>query len=118
MKSSDDYDKKLWDRRRKNLRILIAAENTDPTNIARECNLSPNTLTKFFSGASESLSTRTLDRLLPALGKSNINQLDTDNPLHDPYGELLKIIQDLSISDQYNLLDEVQKRYANDEPAK
>lgn len=101
----------MWNRRRRNMRILLAAADISGTNLARDAGLSPNTITKFLSGSTPTLSPRTLDRVLPRLGLRSIDQLDTDNPIADPKNQLMKILDrlDQGILDQ--LVAELEARF-------
>ena len=100
-----------WDRRRQNLRILIAARGTNATQLALSAGLSPNTLTQFLSGHTGSLSSATLSKILPLLEVTSVEDLDTDNPLADPGIAIRRLVDRLSTSDQYSLLEELRARF-------
>lgn len=108
--TSDELAK--WDRRRRNLRILIAADGKDPTNLAREISLSPNTLTKFLNGSSPTMSPRTAEKVLPKLGLRSLDQLDTDNPINDPRVRLERLARQLDAHDLERLVGELEVRFA------
>ncbi|KIC42219.1 hypothetical protein RA27_02170 [Ruegeria sp. ANG-R] len=109
--SEEDIEK--WERRRRNIRILITALDTDPTNFATSVGISPNTLTKFVYGKTPTLSSRTLDLILPPLGLASVDQLDTDNPLTDPRIRLQKIITNLDGVEQERLAQELEVRFSD-----
>lgn len=106
-----DDEKNNWDRRRRNIRILLAAEGLDATNLARDIGLSPNTITKFLSGKTPTLSPRSMDRVLPGLGLRSVDQLDTDNPLSDPKIRVQKVIDRLDGPVVDQLAAELEARF-------
>jgi transcriptional regulator with XRE-family HTH domain len=104
-------DRAKWDRRRRNMRILIAAQGTVGTSVAREAGLSPNTLTKFLNGSSLTMAPRTLEKVLPLLNLSSVTQLDTDNPISDPRTKLDRIVDKMHPSDLERLVQELEVRF-------
>lgn len=100
-----------WERRRRNLRILIAAAGTNATRLCEEVHLSPNTLTKFLSGNTARMSERSLDKLLPALGLSYVSELDTDNVLFEPRNRLRKLLDRVPDGSVESLLNELEGRF-------
>lgn len=101
-----------WDRRRKNIRILMAMAGTNPTSLAASVGLSPNTLSKFTNGSNHSLSPRSLGLVVEALGLSSASDLDTDNPINDPKVTLRKLIDGLPEEKLPDLLKELEVRFA------
>jgi len=104
----------MWERRRRNMRILITAAGTDGTNVARSVEMSPNTLTKFLRGETPTLSTKSLDKVLPALDLTHVGQLDTDNPLTDPKIRLQRVIDQIDGPESERLARELEARYLSD----
>jgi transcriptional regulator with XRE-family HTH domain len=101
-----------WDRRRKNIRILMAVAGTNPTKLAESVGLSPNTLSKFTGGSTQSLSPRSLGLVVEGLGLSSTSDLDTDNPINDPKVTLRRLIDGLPEEKLPALLKELEVRFA------
>lgn len=101
-----------WERRRKNIRILMAVEGTTPTSLAERVGLSPNTLSKFTGGATKSLSPRSLGLVVGGLGLSSASDLDTDNPINDPKVTLRRLIDGLPEEKIPGLLKELEVRFS------
>ncbi|KPD10893.1 hypothetical protein [Phaeobacter sp. 11ANDIMAR09] len=101
-----------WERRRKNIRILMAVAGTNPTSLAESVGLSPNTLSKFTGGATQSLSPRSLGLIVDGLGLSSASDLDTDNPINDPKVTLRRLIDDLPEEKLPALLKELEVRFS------
>lgn len=102
-----------WDRRRRNIRVLMAERNIGSTKLAMSCGLSPNTLSNFLRGVTKTLSSTSLDLILPKLGLTSVQELDTDNPLADPLIDVMKIIKNLDHYNQLKLLEELRSRWPN-----
>ena len=100
-----------WERRRTNLRILIAAANTNATKLSEAAGLSPNTISKFVNGSTGKISEDSLQKILPVLGLSSATDLDTDNPLSDPRGQIRRLLEGVPESEVLKLLDELRERY-------
>lgn len=105
-----------WERRRKNSIIFMALMGTNATALAKANNLSPNTLTKFTSGKTEKLSNKSMQALLKGLNLSTPEDLDTDDPIHNPEAELRRIIRSIPKKDLPDLLRELQIRFPNEKP--
>ncbi|WP_154667807.1 helix-turn-helix domain-containing protein [Leisingera caerulea] len=101
-----------WERRRRNIRILMAAQGTNPTKVANSVGLSPNTLSKFTSGSTATLSHRSITKVVSALGLSAVEDLDTDNPLNNPRAVLRQLIEDLPDEVLDPLLRELEVRFS------
>ncbi|UWQ76795.1 helix-turn-helix transcriptional regulator [Leisingera sp. M658] len=101
-----------WERRRRNIRILMAAQGTNPTRVANSVKLSPNTLSKFTSGSTAELSQRSIVKVVEALGLSSVSDLDTDNPLSNPKAVLRQLINDLPDEVLPALVRELEVRFA------
>ena len=86
----------IWDRRRRNLRALIAYKGTKPSIISREAKLSVNTLSKFLTGETRSLRWESLERVCNALDIPNIYILDSKNPLSESRASLYQMIEKMS----------------------
>lgn len=108
-----DDEKKLWDRRRLNLRLHITAAGTNATKLSTDQKLSPNTLTKFLNGQTQTLSNRVADLILPQLGLESVSQLDTDDPLSDPKIKLNRLISGMSNAAKHSLFEELSSRFPN-----
>lgn len=100
-----------WDRRRINVRILMAARGTNATRVADAVGLSPNTLSQFTSGRSKTLSTRSLTKILPELGLSAVEDLDTDTPLDNPRASIRRLLDLIPDKDLPDLLQELKDRF-------
>ncbi len=104
-----------WDRRRTNIRILIAARGTNATTLARDCGLSPNTLTQFLKGTNSHLSAKSLGAILPSLGIQSAEDLDTDNVLSDPRSAIRRMLSQIPDTEIPSLLEELRSRFPNAE---
>ena len=101
-----------WERRKRNIKILCAANDVTPTEVALAKNMSPNTLTKFLNSKTpRSLSARSLALVLDYFNLIDEASLDTDNPLSDPKITLRRIIDDLSPENAIILNRELQSRF-------
>ncbi|AUC54276.1 hypothetical protein CDO87_14300 [Sagittula sp. P11] len=100
-----------WERRRVNLRILMAAQGTNATKVARAAGLSPNTLSQFTSGRTSYLSEKTLSKVLPLLGLSATEDLDTDNPLRDPRVAIRRFLDVIPDADLEELRLVLERKY-------
>jgi len=104
-----------WERRRRNIKILCAANDVNPTEVALAKNLSPNTLTKFLNAKTpRSISAKTLALVLDYFELSDESDLDTDNPLTDPKIALRRIIDKLSPEDAIVLTRELNARFSSE----
>jgi DNA-binding Xre family transcriptional regulator len=101
-----------WERRRRNIRVLMAVAGTNPTSLAESVGLSPNTLSKFTNGSTQHLSERSLTLVVKALGLTSATDLDTDNPINDPKVVLRRLIDDLPPEMLPGLLKELEVRFA------
>lgn len=101
-----------WERRRRNIRILLAVLGTNPTEFALSVGLSANTLSKFTNGSNETLSERSLAKVVDGLKLSSASDLDTDNPINDPKVVLRRLIDDLPSDLLPALLRELETRFS------
>jgi len=102
-----------WDRRRRNIKILCAANDVTATEVATALNMSPNTLTKFLNAKTpRSISARTLSLVMDYFGLTDESDLDTDNPLTDPKITLRRIVENLSPEEAIVLTRELKARFS------
>lgn len=102
-----------WERRRRNIKILCAANDVSATEVANAKGLSPNTLTKFLnSNEPRALSPKSLSLVLDYFKLSDESDLDTDNPLSDPKIALRRVIDGLSPEDAITLHRELSARFS------
>lgn len=102
-----------WERRRRNIKILCAANNVNATQVARAQDMSPNTLTKFLNSddPQRALSPKSLALVLDYFGLSDEADLDTNNPLNDPRTSLRRIVSELPEEEAIKLDRELKARY-------
>jgi len=100
-----------WERRRTNLRILMAVAGTKPTPLAEAAGLPGHTLTQFMSGGQRTLGEDKLVKLLPLLGLTATIDLDTDSILDDPKVDIRRIIDRVPPEKLPDLLKELQDRF-------
>lgn len=101
-----------WERRRVNLRILMAAKGLKPTPLARAVDLSPNVITQFTNGTSKTLSDQTLAKILPLLGLETAAELDVNNPLaENPRIAIRKHLETIPEDRLPDLLRELKDRF-------
>lgn len=93
--STDDTNE-LWDRRRRNLRALIAYKNTRPSAVSKAADLSVNTLSKFLRGETHTLRWESLEKVCTVLGISNAAILDSSNPLSDAKMKLFALVEKMT----------------------
>ena len=89
----------IWERRRKNLRAVLAYKGSTATAASKQSGLSINTVSKFIRGETFSVRQDTLDKLCAVAGLSNSAMLATDNPLSANKNRLFEIIANLSDAD-------------------
>ena len=99
-----------WDKRRRNLRILMANANIKPSPLANSVGLSSNVITQFLNGKTVP-SHQTLERILPALGLTNVSDLDADNVLDDPRVSIRRMIELVPDEDLEKVLMELRERF-------
>lgn len=102
-----------WERRRRNIKILCAANGVNATQVANAQEMSPNTLTKFLNSKDpdRALSPKSLALVLDYFNLSDEADLDTDNPLNDPRASLRRTISELSEEEAIKLDRELKARY-------
>lgn len=103
-----------WNRRKVNIRVLIAYHGTSATQVANERGLSPNTLTKFLNSPPESdrkLSAKTIHEIVQHFGLSDESDLDVENIISDPKLALRKIIETLTSDQAEALQRELEHRF-------
>ncbi len=83
----------IWEKRRRNLKVLMAINNTNATRVALESDLSVNTINKFLNGQTKSMRWETLDKVCKTLGVQNPQVLDADNPFSEAKNELYALIE-------------------------
>ena len=81
------------------------------TSLALKCELSPNTLSKFTSGSTKTLSEQSLAKVVDGLGLASASDLDTDNPLNDPRVLLRRIVDAIPEDSVPGLLRELEARF-------
>lgn len=102
-----------WERRRRNLRILIAAAGTNATRLAADAGVSPNTISKFTSGHTKSFSETTFQKIAPFLDLRHFSDLDTDNPISDPKVAIERLLDQIPDSELPGLLTELKDRFGH-----
>ena len=100
-----------WEKRRTNFRVLLALKGTNATAVAKEVDLSTNTLSKFASGATKTLSAKSLDLAVQFLGLTSANDLDVDNPIDNPRVQLRKLVEAIPDAEVDSLLSELRFRF-------
>ncbi|MEP1934965.1 MAG: helix-turn-helix transcriptional regulator [Roseibium sp.] len=86
----------IWERRRRNLRALIAYKGTHPSTVSKAANLSINTLSKFLRGENRTMHWETLEKICTILDISNAAILDSQNPLSDAKMKLYALVGKMS----------------------
>ena len=102
-----------WERRRRNLRLLIAYKGTNATQLSKDAGLSPNTISQFTSGRTSSLSEHTLSQIMPLLDMRGGTDLDTDNPIADPMIAIRNLLDDIPEEKLPALLQELKARFGS-----
>ena len=97
-----------WDIRRRNLKVLIAVRDTNPTQLAKDAGLSVNSITKFLRKETKALRGDTLDKICAALGLNSPTILDSDNPFSDAKNKLYEVVDAMSEQEAQVVLDQIQ----------
>ncbi|MEX0281332.1 MAG: helix-turn-helix domain-containing protein [Arenibacterium sp.] len=98
-----------WDLRRRNLKVILALKDTNPTEVARKADVSVNTVAKFIRGESKTMRWDTLEAVCKVLEISNPAVLDAENPFSNTKNQLYEIIEELSDDGIQSLLAEAKK---------
>ncbi len=106
--TSDD----IWDRRRRNLRAVIAWQGTNPSRICQDANLSVNTLNKFLRGDTRTMRWESLERICAALEISNTAVLDSQNPWSENRKQLHALVEAMSEDEARDALNRLLSRQA------
>lgn len=92
--TSTRQDSEIWDRRRRNLRAIIAVRGYKPANLAVKAGLGVNTVNAFLNGSgSSSLKLDTLERVCGVLGIHSVSMLDAENPISEIRNDLYGMVQ-------------------------
>lgn len=83
----------IWDKRRRNLAAWMAAHGHNGAQVARDADLSVNTVNKFLKGENHTLRWSTLEKICEVVGINNIAVLDSDNPFSGPKNKLYALIE-------------------------
>jgi DNA-binding Xre family transcriptional regulator len=94
----------IWERRRKNLKALIAYKDTNPARVAEQAGLSVNSIGKFIRGDTHTMKQETLDKICQVLDISNPAILDSANPLSAAKDALYARIAEMSDSEAEHAL--------------
>ena len=100
-----------WDKRRRNLRILLAVKGLRPSPLADSVGLSANTLSSFLNGTKPRISHDSIVLILPALGLTTVSDLDADNVLDDPRVTVRRLIEQIPDADLPRIVEEFARRY-------
>lgn len=86
----------VWEKRRRNLRALLAHKGLNATQVAKLAEVAPNSVGKFLRGDNKTMNGDTLERVLAAADIPSVSVLDADNPFSDAKAQLFKLIDDMS----------------------
>lgn len=86
----------IWDKRRRNLKAWMAIHGYNGTQVARDAELSINTVNKFLRGETKTIRWNTLDKICKTIGIKNTAVLDSDNPFSDTKNKLYEVIENMS----------------------
>lgn len=100
-----------WERRRRNIRILMAAKALKPSPAADAAGVSVNVVSQFLNGTTQRMAEKTLEKLCPVLGIVEAADLDTDNPLDDPRSTLRKMLKDVPTDRLPELIQVLRSRF-------
>ncbi|MBD8894024.1 helix-turn-helix domain-containing protein [Roseibium litorale] len=107
-----DSDQAIWDRRRKNLRALIAYKGTNPSQVSKQAELSVNTVSKFLRGETRTLTWENLERICKVLSIPNAAILDNKNPFSESKIKLYELIETMTDDEaeaELNRIHEMRK---------
>lgn len=86
----------IWEKRRRNLRALMAIKGLNATKLATSAGLSANTVSKFLRGETNAVRWDTLEMICAEVGIASPTILDSDNPFSDVKNRLYEIIDKMS----------------------
>lgn len=86
----------IWEKRRRNLRAILAVKGLRASAVSKRASLGPNTLGKFLRGETKSLRWATLETICNEIGIANAAVLDADNPFSDTKNRLYELIEAMS----------------------
>lgn len=100
-----------WDRRRRNLRILLAVQGLKPTPLALSVGLSGSALTPFVNGKAERIGLSTLQAILEPLGLTSISDLDADSVIDNPRMAIRRLVDAVPDEHLEDLLSDLRDRF-------
>ena len=106
-------DTEMWERRRKNLKAVLAFKDRVAAQVSIEAGFSKNTIGKFTRGETYSLNWNTLEAICKVLDLPSAAVLDSENPLTTPKIELYGILKEIS-DDEARLVLEAAKSLLED----
>lgn len=86
----------IWEKRRRNLRAIMAVKGMNASTVATNAGLSINTFGKFLRGETKTMRWDTLEAVSKEIGISNPAVLDADNPFSEVKNRLYAIIDEMS----------------------
>lgn len=86
----------IWEKRRRNLRAIMAVKGMNASTVAKNAGLAINTFGKFLRGETKTMRWDTLEAVSKEIGITNVAVLDADNPFSDVKNRLYEIIGDMS----------------------
>ena len=86
----------IWDKRRRNLKVLMAVKNHTASSVSRAAKMSINTVNKFIRGETKSLRWDTLETICAVLDVHNVAILDADNPFSESKNQLYKLVDEMT----------------------
>lgn len=95
----------IWDRRRKNLRAILALRGISATKAATDAGISVNTLNKFLRGDSNTMRWDTLDKICKVIDIASPSTLDAENPFSDAKNRLYEVINSMTEAEAQVFLD-------------
>lgn len=114
-KSSDENDQ-LWQRRRRNLNLLIHYKGTNASALSRQIavdnniKFGVNTVNAVLNGPSKP-KFETLEMICKALGLHNMSILDAENPISEIRNDLYGMVQAISDEEAKEALEILAQRF-------
>lgn len=103
----DDSTQELWDRRRRNLKAIMAVKDLKAAPVSTAAGLSVNALTKFLRGQTVQMKWGTLEAVCRVVGIEHPSILDADNPFSDTKSRLYRLIDEMDEREAQEALDQL-----------
>jgi len=109
-KLDENAQKELWERRKRNLRAIMAFKGWKDMPLSLEAGFSKNTVNTLLN-SSTTPKVDTLERICRVLGLNSIAMLDAENPVSEIRNELYGIVQGIGEDQAREALAYLRERF-------